>query len=160
MKILSQFFIGWIYIPFGEHVLPYLTELNISHEHKKVDFQRLQGQLIYFIVTGQIIGFCTEMLLPYAMNLIMPKVKQLAKKDTNENAAKAAASEGRLLEKIYKQVDRPEYNIYTDYVEMVIQVSYRVIASDHYKGFNICSLVWLCKHVFNRLALDGIVLHC
>lgn len=134
MKILSQFFIGWIYIPFGEHVLPYLTELNISHEHKKVDFQRLQGQLIYFIVTGQIIGFCTEMLLPYAMNLIMAKVKRLAKKDTNENAAKTAASEGRLLEKIYKQVDRPEYNIYTDYVEMVIQVSYRVIASDHYKN--------------------------
>lgn len=73
------------------------------------------------------------MLLPYAMNLIMAKVKRLAKKDTNENAAKTAASEGRLLEKIYKQVDRPEYNIYTDYVEMVIQVSYRVIASDHYK---------------------------
>lgn len=64
------------------------------------------------------------MLLPYAMKLITPKIKKFTKKDNDQNqeAATASPSESRLIEKIYKQVDRPEYNIYTDYVEMIIQV--------------------------------------
>src|SRR5690349_11120427 len=61
---LSLFFIAWIYIPFGDYVLPYLSELNISHHHKKVDFQRLHDQFVYFIVTGQVVGFFTEMAVP------------------------------------------------------------------------------------------------
>ena len=121
-----------------------MTELNISHSHTKVDFNRLRGQLIYFIVTGQVIGFATEMLLPYAMSRLLPKVKNAAQKKTkklnkklkNDSSSSSSSSSSeeeikndtenqvntKFLKKVYRQVDLPEYNIYTDYVEMVIQV--------------------------------------
>ncbi|KAI9250932.1 calcium-activated chloride channel-domain-containing protein [Phascolomyces articulosus] len=168
---LSLFFIGWVYIPFGDHVLPYLTELNISHSHTKVDFNRLRGQLIYFIVTGQVIGFATEMLLPYAMNLLLPKVKKMAhkkKKSKGKNSESSSSSSSeeevtqeenkngiecrldpKLLKKIYRQVDLPEYNIYTDYVEMVIQFGYVSMFS------TVWPLTAFCCMINNWIELRG-----
>lgn len=132
---LSLFFIAWIYIPFGDYVLPYLSALNISHHHKKVDFQRLHDQFVYFIVTGQVVGFMTEMVVPYAKALLVPKAKELSAKVTHDSSAlskrdEAMSSEGsainsakvKFVKKVYKEVGLEEYNIYTDYVEMVIQV--------------------------------------
>lgn len=107
--------------------MPYLTELNISHNHKKADFQRLRAQLVYFVVTGQIIGFATEMILPYAVKKILPKLKKKLGKNEPETGTEekpAGGSEAAFMEKLYREIDLPEYNIYTDYVEMVIQVSF------------------------------------
>lgn len=107
-------------------MLPYLTELNVSHSHQKVDFQRLRGQLVYFVVTGQVIGFATEMILPYAMKLVMPKVEKVLHKDDQDANTTTDISDdvtsSKFMQKVYKEVDLPDYNIYTDYVEMVIQV--------------------------------------
>ncbi|KAI8146256.1 calcium-activated chloride channel-domain-containing protein [Fennellomyces sp. T-0311] len=139
---LSLFFIGWIYIPFGDHVLPYLSDLNISHSHTKVDFQRLRAQLVYFIVTGQIIGFATEMLLPYAMNLVMPKVKKMTHKDESAAAANDDNEiQAKFMKKVYKEVDLPEYNIYTDYVEMVIQFGYVSMFSTVWPLTSLCCMI-------------------
>lgn len=168
VSYLSLFFIAWIYIPFGDHVLPYLNEFNVSHDHKKVDFQRLQDQLVYFIVTGQIVGFLTEMVLPYAMSWAMPKVKNISTKLVHSASSKtdvgdninsnttpdiALSPEENLdfTKKLDRETGLEEYNIYTDYVEMVIQVS----SKGHGYGtscinrrFNMrafCSLgMWLC----------------
>ncbi|KAI9322344.1 calcium-activated chloride channel-domain-containing protein [Dichotomocladium elegans] len=141
---LSLFFIAWIYIPFGDHVLPYLTELNVSHSHEKVDFQRLRGQLVYFIVTGQIVGFATEMLLPYALKLVMPKIKSIfsknGKTDVRSNTS-GNEPDSKFMEKIYKEVDLPEYNIYTDYVEMVIQYGYVSMFSSVWPLTALCCMV-------------------
>lgn len=84
------------------------------------------------------------MVVPYALRKLMPKAKKLSTKvmkmkggekgaaEENkekdpatiqlEKAAAEDAEEAKFLEKIYKEVDLEEYNIYTDYVEMVIQV--------------------------------------
>ena len=82
---------------------------------------------MYFVVTGQIIGFATEMILPYAMKLVMPKVEKVLHKDgdqDNNNSTDISddAASSKFMQKVYKEVDLPDYNIYTDYVEMVIQV--------------------------------------
>ncbi|KAI7859678.1 calcium-activated chloride channel-domain-containing protein [Circinella umbellata] len=158
---LSLFFIGWVYIPFGDHVLPYLTELNISHSHTKVDFNRLRGQLIYFIVTGQLIGFATEMLLPYVMNRVLPKVKKVAHEKKKDDTSSSSSSEEekeekdknhlntKFLNKVYRQVDLPEYNIYTDYVEMVIQFGYVSMFS------TVWPLTGLCCMFNNWIELRG-----
>ncbi|CAO3589868.1 unnamed protein product [Absidia cylindrospora] len=136
---LSLFFIAWIYIPFGDHVLPYLNEFNISHDHQKVDFQRLQDQLVYFVVTGQIVGFLTEMVVPYLMSRLMPKAKQISAKvihsgsstannDSNQEEATdistSSTGDAEFIKKLNREVGLEEYNIYTDYVEMVIQFGY------------------------------------
>lgn len=111
--------------------MPYLVQLNVSHEHKTVDFQRLRAQLVYFIITGQLIGFATEMVVPYILKLVKPKAEELKTKvtkkdDTSLDYKNATATEdeqeAKFMEKVYNEVAREEYNIYTDYVEMVIQV--------------------------------------
>jgi anoctamin-10 len=116
--------------------LPYLVEFNVSHEHKTVDFQRLRDQLVYFVVTGQLVGFLTEMVVPYALTYIMPQAKKLTNKVTKKDkkidpatdiinkATVEDEEELKFMAKVYKEVELEEYNIYTDYVEMVIQVRY------------------------------------
>lgn len=116
--------------------MPYLVEFNVSHEHKTVDFQRLRDQLVYFVVTGQLVGFLTEMVVPYALKYIMPQAKKLTNKVTRKDkkidpatdiinkATVEDEEELKFMAKVYKEVELEEYNIYTDYVEMVIQVRY------------------------------------
>lgn len=108
-----------------------MVEFNVSHEHKTVDFLRLRAQLVYFVVTGQLVGFLTEMVVPYALKRIMPEAKKLSEKVTKKERKSSSntdlanvvdAEEAKFMEKVYKEVALEEYNIYTDYVEMVIQV--------------------------------------
>lgn len=131
---LSLFITAWVYIPFGDHVLPYLTNLNISHDHKTVDFQRLRAQLVYFIVTGQLVGFLTEMVVPYVLKKFVPKAKKMVHKKKSNTSSTTSLSEKtpsaavqdeeeeQFMNKVYREVAMDEYAIYTDYVEMVIQV--------------------------------------
>ncbi|KAG1498517.1 hypothetical protein G6F47_006337 [Rhizopus delemar] len=131
---LSLFITAWIYIPFGDHVLPYLVQYNISHDHKTVDFQRLRSQLVYFIVTGQLVGFLTEMVVPYVLNLIKPKAQRITerimKKEETPSATDLAKKEAedeeeqKFMTKVYNEVALQEYNIYLDYAEMVTQFGY------------------------------------
>ncbi|RCH88112.1 hypothetical protein CU098_000888, partial [Rhizopus stolonifer] len=156
---LSLFITAWIYIPFGDQVLPYLAEFNISHEHKTVDFQRLRDQLVYFIVTGQLVGFLTEMVVPYALKRLMPKAKKItstiSKKKQEHHTADLSLNavqdeeEKKLMNKIYKEVDREEYNIYTDYVEMVVQFGYVSMFS------TVWPLTALCSMINNWVELRG-----
>lgn len=100
-----------------------------------MDFLRLRAQLVYFVVTGQLIGFLTEMVVPYALKRIMPQAKKLQAKVTKKDQKKSDTTdlatigvavdpeEAKFMEKVYREVALEEYNIYTDYVEMVIQVS-------------------------------------
>ncbi|KAI7863976.1 calcium-activated chloride channel-domain-containing protein [Spinellus fusiger] len=155
---LSLFITAWIYIPFGDHVLPYLSEYNISHEHKKVDFVRLKAQLVYFVVSGQIVGFVTEMVVPFAMRRLMPKANKLKEKiihskheDDSMDALNLSMEEKEksFMESVYKQVEKEEYNLYTDYVEMVIQFGYVSMFS------TVWPLTALCCSINNWVELRG-----
>ncbi|CEP11819.1 hypothetical protein [Parasitella parasitica] len=157
---LSLFITAWIYIPFGDHVLPYLTNLNISHEHKTVDFQRLRAQLVYFIVTGQLVGFLTEMVVPYALKHYLPKAKKMVSKkkssttsvslkERNSTAAVEDEEDEKFMKKVYKEVAMEEYAIYTDYVEMVIQFGYVSMFS------TVWPLTALCAMINNWVELRG-----
>ncbi|KAI9485131.1 calcium-activated chloride channel-domain-containing protein [Zychaea mexicana] len=136
-------------------LVAYLSLLNISHSHTKVDFNRLRGQLIYFIVTGQLIGFATEMVLPYAMGRILPKVKNMTSKEDKDDKNNGVEQSGKgdlqakFMKKVYHEVDLPEYNIYTDFVEMVIQFGYVSMFS------TVWPLTALCCMVNNWIELRG-----
>ena len=137
--------------------MPYLAEFNISHEHKTVDFQRLRDQLVYFIVTGQLIGFLTEMVVPYVLKKVMPKAKRMTSKihpreqttsmtdlDVKQTSI-VDEEEKKLIAKIHKEAEMEEYNIYTDYVEMVVQVTKkRKSYEDSILNNSLFLLVWLC----------------
>lgn len=79
------------------------------------------------------VGFLTEMVVPYALKRIMPEAKKLSNKvakkdqkvsntDLSTKTTVEDIEETKFMAKIHKEVGLEEYNIYTDYVEMVIQV--------------------------------------
>lgn len=86
------------------------------------------------IVTGQLIGFFTEMIVPYVLRLISPHIKSVIAKitkkkpETNTDFVKQTETEDteeiRFMNKVIKEASLPEYNIYLDYVEMVVQFGY------------------------------------
>lgn len=93
----------------------------------------MRAQLVYFIVTGQLVGFLTEMVVPFALKKLMPKAKKITSKATQKKSEPSSNTnvdaaivqdedEKKFMEKVYTEVALEEYNIYTDYVEMVIQV--------------------------------------
>ncbi|KAI8985984.1 calcium-activated chloride channel-domain-containing protein [Pilobolus umbonatus] len=149
VSYLSLFITAWIYIPFGDYVLPYLVEFNINHHHETVDFQRLRAQLVYFIVTGQLVGFLTEMVVPYALSKLMPKAikisKRVIKKEDNQKELATVEisdkEEAKFMQKVYKEVALPEYNIYADYVEMVIQFGYVSMFSTVWPVTSVCCML-------------------
>jgi anoctamin-10 len=147
--------------------LPYLDVFKIQHNHQKVGTERLKAQLIYFIITGQVVGFFTEMILPRIMAIVQPKIKSILKKnngngrrssgtkagDSNSKdldiTQKMTEAEGAFMQKVNKEVAMEEYNIYTDYVEMVIQVS--GIDQFHHVGFvtggmKTLNIIWVITH--------------
>ncbi|SAM08297.1 hypothetical protein [Absidia glauca] len=121
VSYLSLFLIAWVYIPFGDEILPYLDAFGISHDHQKVDFQRLQDQLVYFVVTGQAVGFLTGMVVPK----VMAQAKLLAARIPRGRSLETAsdmAMDSRFIKKLNKEVALVDHNIYSDYVDMVIQL--------------------------------------
>ncbi|KAH8551004.1 calcium-activated chloride channel-domain-containing protein [Umbelopsis sp. PMI_123] len=162
---LSLFITAWVYIPFGDHILPYLDVFNIQHNHQKVGTERLKAQLIYFIISGQVVGFFTEMILPRIMAIVQPKVMSILRRgsgrrssgtksedanskelDTKQNMTEA---EGTFMKKVNKEVGMEEYDIYADYVEMVIQFGYVSVFS------TIWPLTALCCFINNIVELRG-----
>jgi anoctamin-10 len=70
------------------------------------------------------------MVVPFALKKLMPKAKKLASKTTQKKTEPSVSAsivedeeEKQFMEKVHKEVAMEEYNIYTDYVEMVIQVT-------------------------------------
>ncbi|KAG2180172.1 hypothetical protein INT43_003961 [Umbelopsis isabellina] len=163
---LSLFITAYVYIPFGEHLLPYLDVFNIQHNHQKVGTERLKAQLMYFIITGQTVGFFTEMIVPRIKAFILPKVmtyfnkgksdKKISDSNSTELDAKTleakdvmTEAENKFMQKVYDEVAMEEYNIYTDYVEMVIQFGYVSVFS------TIWPLTALCCLINNMIEIRG-----
>lgn len=128
VSYLPLFFIAWVYIPFGDKILPYLDDLHISHEHQKVNFQRLQDELVSFVATGQAVGFLTEIVVPQIMaqaKLFSDRILRGLSSNSNESMTTDTASlttDPKFIKKLNNEASLDEHSIYSDYVDMVIQV--------------------------------------
>lgn len=124
---LSLFIIAWIYIPFGDAVLPYLTIANITHEHKSVGPERLKAQLMYFVITGQIINAATEVAVPYltrfAFGEAMAIQERLKGEKVHDEGEADKVDEAAFLKQVRSEVALREYDVYEDYAEMIVQVA-------------------------------------
>jgi len=167
VSYLSLFITAWVYIPFGDNILRYLDVFNIQHNHQRVGSERLKDQLMYFIVSGQVVGFFTEMAVPRIRAIVQPKVMAYFKKgngnrrrcpgtktgDHNSKELEPMQSmteaEGGFMKKINEEVEMEEYDIYADYVEMVIQFGYVSVFS------TVWPLTALCCMINNCIELRG-----
>lgn len=121
-------------VPFGNYIVPKLgifqlilpaaidETKDINPQTFSINAFRLKRQLIYFAVTAQIVGFAMENFLPYVTRKVFSEARKITNKDETEVSAYDKQEEKSYLERVREEADLPEYDIYTDYAEMVVQV--------------------------------------
>ena len=123
-----------IEVPFGNYIVPKLdifkVALPVSIDETKnvtphtfsINAFRLKRQLIYFAVTAQIVGFAMENFLPYVTRKVFSQARKITNKEEEDVSKFDREEEKTYLERVREESELPEYDIYTDYAEMVVQV--------------------------------------
>lgn len=121
-------------VPFGNYIVPKLDFFGAalpksSSEGVKaaaafsINSFRLKRQLVYFAVTAQIVGFAMENFMPYVTRKVFSQARKMTNTDDEDIGANDRSEEKPYLERVREEAELPEYDIYADYAEMVVQVS-------------------------------------
>ncbi|KAI0386032.1 DUF590-domain-containing protein [Hypomontagnella monticulosa] len=127
------FLSAFVYMPFGNILVPYLDIFKITAEKLSSDnsiatqgFQinpdRLKKQMIYFTVTAQIVNFTLEVVVPYVKRKAFKEVEKVSKGKTS--AVKDVPEEHAFLQRVRDEAELEVYDVTGDYREMVIQFGY------------------------------------
>ncbi|KAK5135211.1 hypothetical protein LTR08_005460 [Meristemomyces frigidus] len=148
---LPLFLTAFVYVPFGSLIVPYLDVFSLAvkpfSEDKaqmtgpkigqfNINPARLRKQVIYFTVTAQIVGFATEVIVPYAKRQGFIKIKEMqsnrAKKAGGiapSAAAEDVTEEKEFLARVRSEATLDVYDVYADLREMVVQYGYLALFS-------------------------------
>nr|POF13094.1 uncharacterized protein CFP56_10242 [Quercus suber] len=144
---LPVFLTAFVYVPFGSLIVPYLdifqmtakpfatSEKQLQTPRSPAQFTinpaRLRKQVIYFTVTAQIVGFATEVVVPYLKRQGFIKYKELQsnRAQKRSGAAPAAnaedpAEEKEFLARVRNEATMLVYDVQSDLREMVLQFGY------------------------------------
>ncbi|KAG7131417.1 hypothetical protein HYQ45_010003 [Verticillium longisporum] len=135
---MALFFTAFIYIPFGNLLLPYLDfwraaaqKIAPSDKFSTQEFvinpARISNQMFYFTVTAQVVNFLTETVLPYVKRKVLDEAKEVQAKISSSSAGPKVPDvpeEADFLARVRSEVLLPTYNVTDDYREMVIQFGY------------------------------------
>lgn len=141
---LPIFLTAFVYVPFGNIVVPYLDVFSLTvrpfAEHEKqlqvpppgkfsINPDRLRKQVIYFTVTAQIVNLGMELVVPYLKRkgLLEYKKYQNGRASKREGTAPDAsvtdsAEDAAFLERVREEADYTVYDVTNDLREMVLQV--------------------------------------
>jgi hypothetical protein len=118
-------------VPFGKRLLPKLNNLltafpGFSHgqyiDSIAVDSVRLKQQVIYFAVAGQIFQAIEEYFVPYVTRKFFSEARRITHTSDETISTFDSAEEHPYLKRVRQDLELPEYDIYEDYEEMIIQV--------------------------------------
>ena len=84
-----------------------------------------------------------ENFLPYVTRKVFSKARKITNKDAEDVSKFDREEEKTYLERVREESELPEYDIYTDYAEMVVQV---------HRSCTALMLVWICCTLVNNLA--------
>lgn len=129
----SLFLTAYLYLPFGHLLIPHLDNVSLqfntfvgaSYADGKtfqINGHRLEQQVIYLMVTGQIINFAVEIIVPWAQRTAF----ELLDKYTNKAPPvfQDSAEEHEFLKSVRRQANSPVFNASEEYQEMVTQFSF------------------------------------
>jgi anoctamin-10 len=141
---MPLFLTSFVYMPFAHVFVPHLDIFKVTvkpftqnEKHVtvprtyKVNRNRLKTQMFYFTITGQIVNFLLEVVVPYAKR----KGFQTAKKVKANAAGKAAGKdihhtaddlpeESAFLARVRNEAELGMYDVTGDFREMVVQFGY------------------------------------
>ncbi|KAL4787099.1 calcium-activated chloride channel-domain-containing protein [Aspergillus varians] len=135
---------AFVYVPFGAIIVPYLDVVHLRGEAADkprefhVDPGRLQQEVIYLSVTGQVLDFGQEVILPYVKRVVWQKWRDYqSKKDAVEYRRRASRAttqvlmddpeESAFLSRVRNEAEAEEYNVHEDTLEMCVQFGYLML---------------------------------
>ncbi|KAI9228091.1 MAG: calcium-activated chloride channel-domain-containing protein [Piptocephalis tieghemiana] len=129
---LSIFLTSWVYLPYGQDIERLLKSTLGSSDvsHKAVGVDRLREQVIYYVLTAQVINFATETIVPWMSRKALRKTKRMAAAEdpfsssSEGHGIQHGEGEDRFLRRVIRESERPVYDIYEDYSEMILQFGY------------------------------------
>lgn len=135
VSYLPIFLTAFVYVPFAKVLVPYLDVFQVTAQHfttngkvEVKDFQmdpnRLKKQIIYFTVTAQVVNFLVEGIVPIIKRKVFKAVKEAHTEITHtsdEQKHKDPEEEAAFLARVRNEAELDEYDVTTDYREMVVQ---------------------------------------
>ena len=142
---LGIFLTAFVYVPFGNIVVPYLDifsvtvrpfaenegQLKMPKSGFHINPDRLRKQVIYFTVTAQIVNFAMEVAVPYLKRQGFIKYKQMQSKRAAQRGGARPSSaeydnpdEAAFLDRVRKESELDVYDVTDDLREMVLQFGY------------------------------------
>lgn len=132
---------AFVYVPFGAKIIPYLDVFHVRGLHSsistefQVDTSRFQQEVIYLSVTGQVVSFGEEVILPYVKKVIWRKWRDYRLQKTQAGRPRRhskmtdlllidSPSEAAFLTRIRNEAEADEYNVHEDTLEMCVQYGY------------------------------------
>lgn len=135
---------AFVYVPFGEILVPYLDILNVTVQHFGHDekyttsdtgFQinpaRLKSQMIYFVVTAQVVGFALETIVPQVKRKVFRKAKEFdsRRKGIDTQVVLDPPGEKKFLQRVRNEAELAVYDVTVDLREMCMQVRPRILTT-------------------------------
>ncbi|GAA96390.1 hypothetical protein E5Q_03057 [Mixia osmundae IAM 14324] len=131
-------FTGYIYVPFGRLVIPQalsllankgLIDANHAASPKfDINSNKLRNTLIALTTTSQAVGAFTEIGLPMLLRLLSSKT-ELYRSTNPKSSPSDDPEEHAFLERIRHEAALPDYSLFVEYAEMVVQFGYTVLFS-------------------------------
>lgn len=142
---LPIFLTAFVYVPFGNIIVPYLDVFSLTvkpfaEDEKQlkapvsewtINPDRLRKQVIYFTVTAQIVNLGMELVVPYLKRRVFTKYKEMQSERAAKNggAAPSAAlndppEDAAFLKRVRNEAELEIYDVTTDLREMVLQFGY------------------------------------
>ncbi|KAL0265256.1 hypothetical protein SLS55_001221 [Diplodia seriata] len=135
---------AFIYVPFGQHIVPYLDVFSLTvkpfaEDEKQlqrsstwsINPDRLKKQVIYFTVTAQVVNLGMEVIVPYLKRRGFAKYKKIQSERAAKNggtvpnvAANDPPEEAAFLDRVRKEAELDVYDVTQDLREMVLQFGY------------------------------------
>ncbi|KAF5123571.1 hypothetical protein E5D57_011486 [Metarhizium anisopliae] len=148
---MALIFTGFVYIPFGNILLPFLdfwrrTAQTLTFSDKplptqlfRIDPGRISSQMFYCTVTAQVVNFATEVIVPYVKHKAFAKAKEF--KSNGLLQAQDHPEEAEFLRRIRDECELEVYDVTDDYREMVMQFGYLSLFSVAWPLAACCFLV-------------------
>lgn len=148
------FITAFFYLPFGHIVNSYLQSIGyytsywripIVNERYQINTQRLITQFSYFTLTAQVVSLLTENVVPIALKLVKQRI------NANKKFANLldAPEEKKYLDNVREQLDRPSFDVNSEYRELATQFGYIVLFGP------VWSLSPLASLFFNWIEIRG-----
>ncbi|KAG6026893.1 hypothetical protein E4U19_002349 [Claviceps sp. Clav32 group G5] len=147
---MALLFTGFVYIPFGDILLPFLdfwrhtaqtltfSEKTLPTQQFRINPERISSQMFYCTVTAQVVNFATEVIVPYAKQKAFAKAKEL---QSRQPEIKDEPEEAAFLKRVRDECALETYDVTDDYREMVMQFGYLSLFSVAWPMAACCFLI-------------------